>query len=313
MLGIARLADRGPMTAASLAALLLVGAILIPAVMPAASILSMPFIIGSAAVVAFVILKRGESAALRGAGLCVALLILLSLLLYGSAVQMPLIAMVFWLPAVLAAIVLRRLVSLDLAVLAITGCGVLTAIGVHLLSGADGGLWKEPLAEQLGRQLGGAEGLDEAQLTALVEGLANMMTGAMGVSVMSVALASLFVGRYWQAAMVRPGGFREEFHALSLGRNAALVCLAVVALSVGVEGRLWDALAIVAVFAFFVQGLAVAHALVRERGLAKGWLVGLYVFLLLPHTLLLVAALGLADNLFALRGRGGAAGGGTSA
>ena len=38
----------------------------------------------------------------------------------------------------------------------------------------------------------------------------------------------------------------------------------------------------------------------------KGWLIGLYALLLLPHTLLLLAALGLADNLFSLRGRGNA-------
>ena len=295
------------MAAAALAALLLVAAILVPAVLPAGSLLAMPFIVGSAAVVAFVILKRGESAALRGAGACVALLIVLSLLLYRSALAIPLIALVFWVPAILAAIVLRRTVSLDLAVLAITLCGALTAIGVQLFAGSDGGPWREPLTEQLSVQLSGPDGagLTAEQLAALVDSLSNMMSGAMGVSVMSMALCALFVGRYWQAAMVKPGGFREEFHALSLGRVPAIVCLIAIACSVLLAGPLWDALAIVAMFAFFVQGLAVAHAVVRQRGLAKGWLIFLYAFLLLPHTLLLLAALGLADNLFSLRGAGG--------
>ena len=302
MLGIARLADRGPASAAALAALTLVGAVWLPLVLPTGSLLSMLLIVLSAAVVAFVILRRGEAAAARAGGVCVAMLIGLSLALYGSLVQVPLVALVFWLPAVLAAVVLRRYVSLDLAVLALAVCGAAIAVGVHLFAGEDGGPWREPLTAQLSAQ--SSSGLSEEQIEALVDGLSNLMAGAMGVSVMSVALCSLFLARYWQASLVRPGGFREEFHALSLGKGAALACLVAIALAMLVDGRLWDALAIVAVFAFFIQGLAVAHALVRRRGLSRGWLVGLYALLLLPHTLLLLAALGLADNLFRLRGPG---------
>ena len=302
MLGIALLADRGPTTAAVVAAALLAAAMLLPVVLPPASLLSLPLVVGSAAVVAFVILRRGERAALRAAGICLAILVVLSLLLSGTATRVPLVATMLWLPAILAAIVLRRFVSLDLAVLAVTACGLLTALGIHLVVGSDAEVWREAVTLQLGDPA--RTGLGEQQFDALVETLASRMTGATGVSVMGVGLCALFLGRHWQASVMKPGGFRQEFHALALGVAPAIGCVVLVGLSVLFEGSLWDALAFVAIVAFFVQGLAVAHAVVARRGLAKGWLIGLYAMLLLPHTVLLLAALGLADNVFALRGTG---------
>jgi len=287
------------MSAAAMAVALLAAAILLPAVLPVASLASLPLVIGSAAVVAFVILKRGEAAALHAAGLCLVILVVLSLVLAGTATQIPLVALVLWLPAIVAAVVLRRLVSLDLAVLAVVAAGLLTAVGVHLFTGSDPGFWREAVMLQLGDP--SRTGLTAPQFDALVTMLASRMTGATGVSVMLVALCALFLARHWQASLMRPGGFREEFHDLSLGKGPAVACLALIAVSVLIDGVLWDAFAFVAVVAFFVQGVAVAHALVARRGMAKGWLVGLYAMFLLPHTILLLAALGLADNLFPLR------------
>jgi len=279
---------------------MLAAALLLPAFVPAASLLSLPLLIGSAAVVVFVVLRRGEAAALRAAGFCLAILVLLSLALSGSVIRVPLVALVLWLPAVLAAVVLRRTVRLDIAVLVVTFCGLLTVLVVELAVGGSSELWREAVRMQLGDP--SRTGLTEAQFATLVETLAARMSGALGVSVMLVALCALFLGRSWQAAAVRPGGFREEFHALSLGRGAAFACVGFVALAFVLDGTLWDAFAFVLVVAFFVQGLAVAHATVARRGLARGWLVGLYLMLFLPHTVLLLAALGLADNAVPLRG-----------
>jgi uncharacterized protein YybS (DUF2232 family) len=141
----------------------------------------------------------------------------------------------------------------------------------------------------------------EAQRIGIIDGIAKMMTGAMGVSVMSVALGALFLARSWQAGLFNPGGFQTEFHALSLGKNAALSCVLVIVLSVVQNGQLAGAIAFVVIFAFFIQGLAVSHSLVKQRGMHRFWLYGIYVLLVIPHTMLLLAALGLADNIFRLR------------
>lgn len=310
MIGLAKIADRGPFVAAALAAALLLLALWLPALVAAgnmsgllilASMASMFFLIASAAVVAFVALRHGELSAVQVVGGCLVMLIVVSIVLYQSPIHVPLVATVFWLPAIIAAIVLARSVKLDYAVLSIIACGVVVVIGLSLITGDSTEFWRS--------QFGGAvmEG-DAASATlsvehqeAFMDTMARMMTGALGVSVVSIALGALFLARSWQAGLFNPGGFQKEFHALSLGRNAALVCVLIVALAIFMGGQLAGAIAMVVIFAFFVQGLAVTHALVKQRGMHRYWLHGIYVLLLLPHTLLLLAALGLADNLFSLR------------
>ena len=220
---------------------------------------------------------------------------------------MPLIASVFWLPAILAAVVLTRTVKLNYAVLAIVVCGAVAVVGLTLVLGDTTEFWRSQFADTGAiindPSLAGLPGSAdfEAQRAAVIDGLAKMMTGAMGVSVMSVALGALFLARSWQAGLFNPGGFQEEFHALSLGKNAALVCVLVIVLSVVQNGQLAGAVSVVVIFAFFIQGLAVSHALVKQRGMHRFWLYGIYVLLVIPHTMLLLAALGLADNMFRLR------------
>ena len=316
MIGLARVADRGPLVAAGLAAALLLAALWMPVILGGgvspgllvfASFLSMFFLVSSAAVVAFVALRHGEVSAMQVVGGCLLLLVVVSMVLYQSAVHVPMVASVFWLPAIIAAVVLARTVKLDYAVLAIVICGVVAVTGLTLIIGDSAEFWRSQFADTGtdriadGNASAGAAGLTEEQREAFISAMARMMTGAMGVSVMSVALGALFMARYWQAALFNPGGFQQEFHALSLGRNTALACVVVIAMAIVQGGQLAGAIAMVVIFAFFIQGLAVVHALVKQRGMHRYWLHGIYVLLLLPHTLLLLAALGLADNLFRLR------------
>lgn len=315
MIALARIADKGPLTAAALAAVLLLAALWIPALMVSggaaglvlfASMFSMVCLIASAAVVAFVALRHGEMSALQVVGGCLLLMVVVSLALYGTAVHIPLIATVFWLPAIVSAFVLARSVKLNYAVLTIAFCGVLSVVVLSLAMGDTTAFWRSQFGDvgagaTVPDMTGGVALLTDEQREDFITAMANMMTGAMGVSVMSVALGALFLARSWQAGLVNPGGFQQEFHALSLGRNAALFCVLIIVLSFGMGGQVPGAIAMVVIFAFFIQGLAVAHALVKQRGMHRFWLHGIYVLLMLPHTLLLLAALGLADNMFGLR------------
>ena len=316
MIALARVADRGPMTAAALAAGLLLAALWLPWLMVSSgaaglvilgSFFSMACLIGSAAVVAFVALRHGEFSSLQVTGGCLLLLVVVSLLLYGTAAHIPIMAVVFWLPAIVAAVVLARSVRLEYALLVIVACGALSIIALSVFMGDPAAFWRTQLGDVGTSATIAANGpgqaalITEEQREDFITAMANMMTWSTGISVMSVALGALFLARSWQAGLVNPGGFQKEFHALALGRNAALICLLIVVLCVSMGGQVPVAIAVVVIFAFFIQGLAVAHALVKQRGMHRFWLHGMYVLLLLPHTLLLLAALGLADNMFSLR------------
>jgi hypothetical protein len=301
MLGIARLAEKGPVPAAIVAASLLVLGLFFTALLPFGLLFAMALMAASSAVIAFVILRHGQQAGLRTASLSTLLLSLVSLGLFRSPVQIPLFELAFWAPAALAAMVLVRSVRLELAVITIALCGLVTVVVMHWFAG-DTEAWRMQLADFLARTGGEQSDVFTAeQIDILTASMASIRTGAMGVSIMTFAFAGLFIARYWQAALVNPGGFQKEFHSLRLGRQAALVCAATIALAVLVGGSLWSGFAMVAIFALFVQGLSVCHALVKQRGLSQGWLVGIYLLLLLPHTVLLLGALGLADNLYHLR------------
>lgn len=318
MIALARIADRGPFVAAGLAAVLLLMAVLFPILMISGSTSGflvllagmgcMFFLISSAAIVAFVALKHGELSALKVVGGCLVMLIVTSMVLFGTSVFLPLIASIFWLPAILSAMVLARSVKLDYAVLTIVACGVATILGMTLITGDSTEFWRPHIAAALSDAMAaltegdlGTGALSIEQQEAFIDGMARGMNGAIGSTVVSIALGALFLARSWQAGLFNPGGFQKEFHALSLGRNAALGCVLIVAIAIFLGGQLVGAIAMVVIFAFFVQGLAVTHALVKQRGMHRYWLHGIYLLLLLPHTLLLLAALGLADNSFSLR------------
>lgn len=321
MIALARIADRGPLNAAALAAFLLLGALWVPVLMIASSgspfivilvsSLSMLCLVASAAVVAFVALRHGELSALKVAGGCLFLLVAVSLVLYGSAAHIPLIAIIYWLPAIVAAFVLARTVKLELSVLAIVFCGLVAVIAFVLLVGDTEDFLKSQFAGVAapsenapsgGDATPGSPILSAEQQEILVQKIAWTIPGAFGVSVMSVALGALFLARSWQAGLFNPGGFQKEFHALKLGRSTSFVGGAIVLVALLQGGQLLGAVAMVVIFCFFLQGLAVMHALVKQRSMHPYWLHGLYILvLILPHTFVLVAALGLADNLYALR------------
>ncbi|MFA5677603.1 MAG: hypothetical protein WC953_04235 [Pseudomonas sp.] len=157
------------------------------------------------------------------------------------------------------------------------------------------------MLEQMGVQL------DEANRAVLLSRLDQLMIpvlgGVMGAMHTLMALVSLMIGRYWQAGLFNPGGFRQEFHQLRLPPLASIGLLVVV-----VMAPQWPSLALlspVASVPLLLAGLALLHGVVGAKNLGKGWLVGMYVLLVLfiRFAYPLVMFLAFVDSLFDFRSR----------
>ncbi|GAB6042731.1 hypothetical protein [Endothiovibrio diazotrophicus] len=270
-------------------------AVLVSAVAAVLSLYLPPLSYISGAAVTLVVLRHG---AFEGALVTIGA-VLASALFGWVAMGTPAAAagflIVLWLPLYLAALVLRRSVSLALTFEVAAGMAGLGVLG-------DPGAWWQALVEELSRQIPAAALGDQAAE------VSRVMTGLAASAALASLLASLLLARWWQALLYNPGGFRREFHALRMGRGARLVALALFAgASLGADqvGALSTNLALVAVVLFLFEGVAVVHGVVARMKLAQGWLVALYALLLLalPQMAVLLSALGYADAWVDFRSR----------
>ncbi|WLH52515.1 hypothetical protein [Pseudomonas tolaasii] len=134
--------------------------------------------------------------------------------------------------------------------------------------------------------------------------IAPVLTGLIAALLQVVSVLSLILGRYWQALLYNPGGFGREFREVRIPAGPAMLLLAcmVVGPNFGPQMAL---LAPICSVPLVFAGLALIHGLVARKRLARFWLVGLYVTLLLFMQLIypLLVVLAIVDGLIDFRGR----------
>jgi hypothetical protein len=142
---------------------------------------------------------------------------------------------------------------------------------------------------------------ERARLDSLI---APVLTGLIAALLQIVSLLSLMLGRFWQAQLYNPGGFGREFRALRLPIPLAMVLLGCMLLGPNLGPQMAMLTPLCSVPLMFA-GIALLHGLVAQGGLAKFWLIGMYVTLLLfmQLTYPLLVVLAIVDSLFDFRGR----------
>ena len=295
MLALASYAMRGPMQAALPAITLLLLALFLP-----------PLAWLSSAVVGLVFLRKGPNSGAQLFALSAVLAGAFTFWLTGSFLAGLKLVTVFWLPVVILSLVLRETVDLGRSLLVGGLMAILVVLGMYLVMDDPANFWRAMVLEQFpledfSQQLQ----LDRETLETAVAQTANMMSGAFVTVMMLGAMISLLIARFWQAALYNPGGFKSEFHQLRLGALPAMLAIAVSILAITLGLPVFLNVAPIAIALFFFQGLAVFHGLVASRNMSRGWLIGIYVLLifLLPHTMILLGALGMADNWLDIRKR----------
>lgn len=236
----------------------------------------------------------------------------LGMLLLQAPLAGAVFALLLWLPVWVAANSLRRRVQLAHSLWLAGLFGALVVVGMHAVVADPAAWWRDMLLQALAEAAP-----DQPLLPDMMQALdevGQFMTGVAGAAAGLGVILSLFIARWWQATLYNPGGFRQEFHGLRLGRlGAGITLLLTIAALISLEiPRPVLDMVPVALLLYMLQGMAVVHGLVATTSAGIGWLVAMYAMLVLPmvmpQTALTLALAGVLDNWFDFRRYFGAKG-----
>lgn len=279
-------------------------AIGVAAVAALLSLLLPPVSYLSGATIALVTLRMGQREGLRiifGAAILVSLF---AMIMVRNPAAGAIFGIALWLPVWALASSLRRTASPTRSVLLATLLGVALVIAFHVGTESPAQWWNDFLQKALQEAMTQLSAEEQAQFNASLQALSGIMTGVMAAALTASLLGCLMLGRWWQALLFNPGGFGNEFRQLRLGRSVSVIALVLLAVQLLPQSPVMlQDLLIVAMVPFAMQGLAVAHALVKQSGAHGGWLIALYLLLLLAsgQTVVVLAFAGVMDNWFDFR------------
>ena len=140
----------------------------------------------------------------------------------------------------------------------------------------------------------------EGDWNVIIAAWARTMWGALAALSLAMVFGALLLGRWWQTLLDRPGSFGVEYQRLRLGRALGIATSVLFVVAMLVDSALIASLVWVAFAALACQGLAAAHRSKAVGRLERGWLVAIYVLLIvLPVTSIVVFMLaiwGFVDN-----------------
>lgn len=294
MISLARFILKGHSQAALIAASMAMLGLLLP---PVAWL--------SGAAVALVTLVKGH----RNGLLVTAIAGIGTAVFAGLILSLPEIAVYYvllvWLPVVMVAVVLRQTVSLVFSLQLIAGISLLGILVLYLFFPDFGEIWRSSLNMMADDLIANSKGaLDTEQLQQVIDQIVRLLPGFFASSFMIGTMLSLYVARWWQAAIYNPGGFGKEFRAINLGKTTALIALAIAIAASFINADMFNAMLLIVFALYLNQGVAVLHAVFAGRQLNAAWLFMIYLFMFfVPHTVVLLALTGLADTWIDFRRR----------
>ena len=266
------------------------------------SLMLPPMIIFSNAAIALITLRKGWQQGLIYSLIATVTLIIISGFLKQNVASGLFAGLVTWLPILFFASVLAITQSWSKTLQLILLIALLGVLFFHLLQPDASAFWlkimepMKPLLES-NYQVAGADFDKNIELAS------KWLTSTFAAALALLTVISLMMARNWQSLLYNPGGFGEEFRQIRLGKPAATGLLIGMAIAVFTNNQLITELIIVGLAIFMFQGLSLIHGIVNIRGLSGGWLIALYVLmlLLLIQMTVLLATLGVIDNFVDFR------------
>lgn len=265
------------------------------------SLVMPPVSIVSSASVALVTLRRGAIEGFIVLASSTAVAGVLGFFLLGNYQFVLLYGMVLWVPVWLISIILREGRYLSLAIEIAVLIGVLGVVGFYLYNPEAAELWKHILSQMVPPNAP----VEDVQHT--LDVLSHYMTGVVAAAAVFGLLFGLFLGRWWQALLYNPGGFKQEFLSLNTHPRLAIgsiVVVVIASLSSGVISEVsWNITILLFVLYTFI-GTAVLHTVFASMKMGRFVVPMFYVTLfLIPHAMLPVALVGLSDAWLNLRNK----------
>ncbi|MFU8787681.1 MAG: hypothetical protein ACNA7G_01550 [Methylobacter sp.] len=276
-------------------------AIIVASTLALVSLVMPPVSIVSSASVALVTLRRGVTEGLVVLACSTTVAALLGFFLLGNYQFVLLYGVVLWVPVWLISIILREGRYLSLAVEIAVLLGVFGVVGFYLYDSNLASMWKAMLAQMVPPNAP----VEDVQHT--LDTLSHYMTGIIAAASVFGLLFALFLGRWWQALLYNPGGFRQEFLSLKTHPRLAVgsvVVVIIASLSSGVIAEVSWNVAILLFVLYTFTGTAVLHTVFASMKMGRFIVPMFYVTLfLIPHAMLPVALVGLSDTWMNLRNK----------
>jgi len=182
--------------------------------------------------------------------------------------------------------------------------GIVGVFGFYLYNPDAELMWKGLLTQMLPSDAP----IETTQLEMMrhtIDVMARYMTGIVATGMVSSLLFGLFLGRWWQANLYNPSGFRQEYLSLTAHSALTLGTMAIVVLASISSGTVsevsWNVAILLFVLYAFI-GTAVLHTVFAAMKLARYAVPMFYITLfLIPHAILPVALIGLVDAWLNLR------------
>jgi hypothetical protein len=276
-------------------------AMMVASTLALVSLIMPPVSIVSSASVALVTLRQGALEGLIVLVCSTAIAGGLGYLLLGNFQFVLLYGMVLWIPVWLISIILREGRYLSLAIEVAVLIGAAGVVSFYLYNADLAVMWKSLLSSMV------PPNAPVQDINHTLDLISHYMTGIVAAASVFGLLFGLFLGRWWQALLYNPGGFKQEFLSLNTQPRLAIASIVVVvfaSLSSGVISEVsWNVAILLLVLYTFI-GTAVLHALFASMKMGRYMVPMFYVTLfLIPHAMLLVALVGLSDAWMNLRNK----------
>lgn len=284
-------------------------AILVTTVMSVIWVIFWPLMHLGAATVGLVSLRLGLQQALTvlaGTSIVIVLLGMLAGQGYAALAFLLVVGGVLWLPELFFTQILRKTASMSMTLQTMAFAVAALVLIFHGMVGSPEVWWQavlQPMSGQFEQQLA-ISGID-IDMPTLIERMSHVMTGVFAASLVLTSSVNVILARWWQALLYHPGGFAREFQALRLGKVLSGLTALLILVGIGLHNTLCMDILFVLGMCFFLQGMAVIHAVIAGLDPAKRWLIIVtYVLLaLLPQVILIIATLGWLDNWLDIRRR----------